>query len=193
VKKHMRISGGEAKGRTLHFPSKCAQRPTTDFLREALFNVLKLQPDQSFLDLFAGSGAVGLEAASRGSKKVVFVEKNRILADLLRRNVSAFGYEERCTIIQGDVQGALRSLGRKKNRFAVVFADPPYNEGFIGETLNTLSENPVLQENGLIILQHSVREQPQELPDGWFLSDQRKYGDNLLTFIRMAVNHAREI
>ncbi len=183
----MRISGGEAKGRTLNFPARCAQRPTTDFLREALFNVLRLQPDQNFLDLFAGSGAVGLEAASRGAHKVTFVEKSKTLIAVLRQNVSVCGYDEKCVIMQADVHSALSSLSRKKSMFDVIFADPPYNEGFIGETLKTLYENPVLQKNGLLVLQHSVREQLNELADGWFLSDQRKYGDNLLTFIRMGI------
>jgi 16S rRNA (guanine966-N2)-methyltransferase len=181
----MRISGGEAKGRTLNFPSRSTQRPTTDFLREALFNLLGLAADQSFLDLFAGSGSVGLEALSRQAKKVAFVEKSKILIGVIRENVSLCGYSEKCLIIHADIQSALRDLYRKKCRFNVIFADPPYNQGFIGETLKALKEYPVLQEDGIIALQHSIREQLTPLSDGWFVADQRKYGDNLLTFIRM--------
>jgi len=182
----MRISGGEAKGRTLSFPSRSTQRPTTDFLREALFNLLGLPANQSFLDLFAGSGSVGLEALSRKAGKVTFVEKSKVLIGVIRENVSSCGYSERCFIIHADIRSALRGLYLKKCRFNVIFADPPYNQGFIGETLKVLKEYPVLQEEGgIIVLQHSIREQLTPLTEGWTVADQRKYGDNLLTFIRM--------
>jgi len=181
----MRISGGEAKGRMLNFPSRSTQRPTTDFLREALFNILELPVDQSFLDLFAGSGSVGLEALSRQAKKVTFVDKNKVLIGVLRENVSLCGYSEQCMIVHADIQTALRDLYRRKCRFDVIFADPPYNEGLIKETLQVLTQYPVLQEGGILVLQHSIREPLIPLSDGWFVEDQRKYGDNLLSFIRM--------
>jgi 16S rRNA (guanine966-N2)-methyltransferase len=181
----MRISGGEAKGRILHFPSRSNQRPTTDFLRETLFNLLESPADQLFLDLFAGSGSVGLEAASRQARTVVFVEKSKTLAQVIRDNVSLCGYSEKCLIIQADIEWALSELYQKKCRCDVIFADPPYNQGHIKETLNVLKEYPVLQIDGIIVLQHSVREKLPSLSDGWSLADQRKYGDNLLTFIRV--------
>jgi 16S rRNA (guanine966-N2)-methyltransferase len=180
----MRVSGGEAKGRTLKFPSRSTQRPTTDFLRETLFNVLGSPADQVFLDLYAGSGSVGLEAASRKAKKVVFVEKNRDLIGTIRENVSLCGYADRCLIIHADIQTALRDLHRQKSGFDVVFADPPYNRGFIAETLRLLTEYPIFGENGFVVLQHSIKEQLAISPE-WFITDQRKYGDNLLTLLRM--------
>jgi 16S rRNA (guanine966-N2)-methyltransferase len=181
----MRISGGEAKGRTLKFPSRSTQRPTTDFLREALFNLLGPPADQFFLDLFAGSGSVGLEAASRQAKKVVLVEKSKDLVEIIRENVSLCGYSEQCLIIHANIQSALRDLDREKCSFDVIFADPPYHQGFIGKTLSALNEYPVLQKEGTIVFQHSIREPVKTLPDGWSVADQRKYGDNLLTFIRV--------
>ena len=181
----MRISGGEAKGRTIKFPSQSTQRPTTDFLREALFNILELPTDQHILDLFAGSGSVGLEALSRQAKSVTFVEKNKILVDVIRENVSMCGYSEKSLLLQADVQSALRDLYKKKCRYDVIFADPPYNQGLIGDTISWLAKYPVWQEGGIIVLQHSIREQLPELLDGWSVEDQRKYGDNYLSFIRM--------
>ena len=181
----MRISGGEAKGRTLKFPSRSTQRPTTDFLREALFNLLGFPADQFFLDLFAGSGSVGLEAASRQAKKVVLVEKSKDLVGIIHENVSLCGYSGKCIIIHDDMQSALRDLDGEKCRFDVIFADPPYNQGFIGKTLSALNEYPVLQKEGVIVFQHSVREPIKTLPDRWSVADQRKYGDNLLTFMRV--------
>jgi len=181
----MRISGGEAKGRALKFPSRSTQRPTTDFLREALFNLLGSPADQFVLDLFAGSGSVGLEAASRQAKKVAFVEKSKDLAEIIHENVSLCGYSEQCQVIHADVRSALRDLYGENCRFDVIFADPPYHQGFIGKTLSALNEYPVLQKEGIIVFQHSVREPIKTLPDGWSVADQRKYGDNLLTFIRV--------
>jgi 16S rRNA (guanine966-N2)-methyltransferase len=153
-------------------------------LRETLFNLLGSPADLVFLDLYAGSGSVGLEAASRKAKKVVFVEKNRDLIGVIRKNVSLCGYEDRCMIIHADVQTALRDLNRKRSGFDVIFADPPYNKGFIGETLQLLAQYPVFGENGFVVLQHSIKEQPV-LSMEWFITDQRKYGDNLLTLLRM--------
>lgn len=184
----MKISGGAVRGRTLKFPSRSIQRPTTDFLREALFNLLGSPADQGFLDLFAGSGAVGLEAASRGAKRIVFVEKSKTLIGFIRQNVALCGYTENSQIILADIKSAVPGLCRKKSDFDVVFADPPYNIGLIGETLRLLTEYPILRKGGLLIFQHSVREQLTGLPDGWQVADQRKYGDNLLTFIRWAAH-----
>lgn len=181
----MRITGGKFKGRALHFPSRSSSRPTTDFLREALFNLLGPQTDRSFLDLFAGSGSVGLEAASRGAKQIVFVEKSGKLIGVLRENVSLCGCSEQARIIHDGVASALCVLYDQPGRFDVIFADPPYGQGFIGETLGALRNCPVIREGGILVLQHSVREPLPELPKPWLVADQRKYGENLLTFIRM--------
>lgn len=180
----MRITGGEAKGRTLNFPSRSVQRPTTDFLRSALFNLLGSPADQNVLDLFAGSGSVGLEALSRNARAVTFVEKSKILAGVIRENAVLCGYPDKCRVICADIQTALRDLYCHKQRFDLAFADPPYNQGLIGETIRALKEYPVLQEDGMLALQHSIREALPAM-DGWSLTDQRKYGDNYLSFIRM--------
>jgi 16S rRNA (guanine966-N2)-methyltransferase len=181
----MRITGGDAKGRTLKFPSGSVQRPTSDFLRQALFNILESLADRLFLDLFAGSGAVGLEAASRKASSVVMVEKDKSLAGVIRDNISLCGFSDICEVIHADVRSVLRDLYEKSMRFDVIFADPPYNRGFIGETISALGRYPLIREGGIIVFQHSVREPLPSIPDGWLLSDQRNYGDNLLTFLRM--------
>lgn len=189
----MRICGGTAKGRALKFPARCTERPTTDFLREAFFNILGACVGQSFLDLFAGAGTVGLEALSRQAGKAVFVEKNKDLIAVIKKNAALCGYLDQCQIVQGDVQSVLRSFYFQKYKFDVIFADPPYNKGHIDATLKTFTENPVSGEDGLMVLQHSIRENPSFLPEGWFVTEQRKYGDNALTFIRMAAYDRTEI
>jgi len=184
----MRITGGESKGRTLIFPSRSTSRPTSDFLRETLFNLLGDISEQYFLDLFAGSGSVGLEALSRKAKKVVFVEKNKALSDIIVRNVNACGYSDKSLVIDTDFQSALRGLFEKQYRFDVIFSDPPYHQGLIEETLRQLVKFPLLLKNGVIVLQHSGREKPSELPEGVFITDQRKYGENILTFAGIEIN-----
>ncbi len=180
----MRITAGECRGRVLYFPSRSSQRPTTDFLRSALFNLLGLPAPGDILDLFAGSGAVGLEALSRGAQSATFVEKNRALAAAIRKNVGICGYQDRCLIIEADVRVALGDLHGRDRKFDLVFADPPYNQGLIAETICSLKNCPVFTDKGVIVFQHSVHE-PLPPPDGWELADQRKYSDNVLSFVRM--------
>ena len=181
----MRIIGGEAKGRTLHFPSKSKERPPSDFLREALFNLLGSLQDKTFLDLFAGSGSVGLEAASRGAQDVYFVEKNKHLVEVIKKNIQTCCLDKNCRIIAGDIEFGLRDLIRKKYEFDIIFADPPYNRDLVEETLMFLRKYHVLKEDGVIVIQHSIKETFSDLDDNIYQTDRRKYGDNALTFLKM--------
>jgi 16S rRNA (guanine966-N2)-methyltransferase len=182
----MRIIGGKAKGRTLHFPSGSKERPTSDFLREALFNLLGYLQNKTFLDLFAGSGSVGLEAASRGAQGVYFVEKNKHLVEVIKKNIQKCCLDKNCRIIAGDIEFGLRDLFRKKNEFDIIFADPPYCQDLVEEPLKSLSKYNVLKEDGVIVIQHSIKENITELvDDNIYQTDQRKYGDNALTFFKM--------
>ena len=182
----MRIIGGEVKGRTLHFPSRSKERPTSDFLREALFNLLGSLQNKSFLDLFAGSGSVGLEAASRGVQDVYFVEKNKHLVEVIKKNIQKCCLDKNCRIIAGDIESGLRDLFRKKYEFDIIFADPPYNRNLVEATLKYLSKHQILRKGGIIVIQHSIKEKfskPED--DNIYQTDQRKYGDNALTFLKM--------
>jgi 16S rRNA (guanine(966)-N(2))-methyltransferase RsmD len=181
----MRIIGGEAKGRTLHFPSGSKERPTSDFLRENLFNILGSLQDRIFLDLFAGSGSVGLESASRGAQTVFFVEKNKHLVEVIKKNIQTCCVDKSCRIIAGDIEFGLRDLFRKKYEFDIIFADPPYNRDLVKATLKFLSRNHVLRKDGIIVIQHSIKETFSELDENIYQTDQRKYGDNALTFFKM--------
>jgi 16S rRNA (guanine966-N2)-methyltransferase len=185
----MRIIGGEAKGRTLHFPSRSKERPTSDFLREALFNLLGPLQNKTFLDLFAGSGSVGLEAASRGAQVVYFVEKNKQLVEVIKKNIQTCCLGIKCRIIAGDIDFGLDDFFRKKYEFDIIFADPPYNRELVGTTLKLLSKHNILRKkNSIIIIQHSIKETFSELGDNLYQTDQRKYGDNALTFFKWSGN-----
>ena len=188
----MRIIGGKAKGRSLHFPAGSKERPTSDFLREALLNLLGDVVDKSFLDLFAGSGSVGLEAASRGAKEVCFIEKDKILASVAQKNIESCGFEKKCRVINADVRSGLNDLLKKNCKFDIVFADPPYNKGLLETTIKLLREYPVFKQDALLIIQHSTREDLNsvlaESVSGeivWQQIDQRKYGDNAISFLKV--------
>jgi 16S rRNA (guanine966-N2)-methyltransferase len=183
--KIMRIIGGKAKGKTLHFPSGSKERPTSDFLRETLFNILGSLEDKKFLDLFAGSGSVGLEAVSRDAREVYFVEKNKELAGVIKKNIPAICAYENCSIITADIENALRSLFKKKHQFDIIFVDPPYNRGLAGTTLKLLDKYQVIDEEGVIVIQHSIKESIADIGiDHIEITDERKYGENVLTFFK---------
>ena len=170
----------------MHFPSGSKERPTSDFLRETLFNLLGLLQYKTFLDLFAGSGSVGLEAASRGAQSVFFVEKNKHLVEVIKKNIQTCCLDKNCRIIAGDIEFGLRDLFKKKYEFDIIFADPPYNRELVRKTLKLLSKHNVLRKNGIIIIQHSIKEKFSEpADDNIYQTDQRKYGDNALTFLKM--------
>lgn len=180
----MRIIGGEARGRVVPLPAGSAIRPTADRVKESLFNILHTVEGCSFLDLFAGSGSVGLEALSRGAGFAAFVEKDLHLARLLEGNVARFGFTLRATVIAQDAEKGLGALVRKGHRFDIIFADPPYDRGLVGETLLWPGIRKALAENGSVILQHSAREMPVDLQEqSWVMADQRRYGDTVLSFL----------
>jgi 16S rRNA (guanine966-N2)-methyltransferase len=182
----MRIIGGEAKGRKLYFSPGSKERPTSDFIRETLFDVLGPLQNEIFLDLFAGSGSVGLEAASRGAQEVYFVEKNIKLAEIIKKNISACCYDKICFVIAQDVERALRDLFKNERRFDIIFADPPYNQTLVEITLNLLNKYQIVKEEGTIIIQHSIRENVLDSKlENVHLIDHRKYGENVLTFLKM--------
>ncbi len=153
-------------------------------MREALYNILGNLFEQCLLDLYAGSGSVGLEALSRGAKEVVFVEKDKKLAGIIQSNITMCGYSEKSLIVASDVHVALRDLSAGGRRFDIIFADPPYHQGLISETLSLLGKYRVLRSDGTVILQHFFKEPLRDLPEGMHLEDQRKYGENILSFLK---------
>ena len=182
----MRIIGGKAKGRTLHFPPGSKERPTSDFLREALFNMLGSLEEKIFLDLFAGSGSVGLEAASRGAQEVYFVEESKNLVEIIKKNIQKCCLDENCFVITADIEYGLRNLLKKKCEADIIFIDPPYNRNMVGKTLNLLNKYQIFKEDVAVVIQHSMKENfTGSMDKNIYLKDQRKYGENVLTFLKM--------
>ncbi|OPY89430.1 MAG: Ribosomal RNA small subunit methyltransferase D [Syntrophus sp. PtaU1.Bin208] len=182
----MRIIGGQARGRRIAVPPGYAVRPTSDRIKEALFNILGPLDGRNFLDLYAGTGNVGLEALSRGAAEVVFVEKISALITALRNNLDAFGFSGRYEVIATDVEQAINRLVQKGKSFDLIFADPPYRKGQIERTIVLLNGHPsLLAKEGMLILQNAQAE-PLEIKADKALKlvDERRYGDTLLSFMK---------
>lgn len=178
----MRLTGGQDRGRRLIVPRGSRTRPTASKVREAIFNILGPPPGR-VLDLYAGSGALGLEALSRGATGAVFVERDGVALGALRRNVREAGADDRATVIGADVRTALRKLAGLGQQFSWVFLDPPYakeTEGVLAE----LSGSDLLTSCAVVIVEHDRRNQPPESAGCLFLTDRRQYGDTELSFYR---------
>jgi 16S rRNA (guanine966-N2)-methyltransferase len=179
----MRVIGGSCRGKRLHVPKGSRARPTADRIREALFNILRDVRGAAFLDLCAGSGAVGIEALSRGAARAVFVEQDPRMVLALGRNVRDCGFEETAEILETDARTGIRRLSRRGDRFEWVFADPPYTGRLTGEILRETALSPLLTPGGSLVLQHSIRDESSDgTTEFWRRSDSRRYGDTVLSF-----------
>lgn len=180
----VRIIAGRAKGcRLTPVPSGSAARPTSDRVKEALFNILPPLEGDCFIDLFAGTGNIGLEAMSRGAGKVFFVENNASLSALIKKNIEKCGLAGEFEILPVSIERAVRTLIKRAAKSDIVFADPPYDRGWVEKTINVLKNGELFSDDALFVLQHSMRE---VLPDdlGLFeLADQRKYGDTVISIL----------
>lgn len=179
----IRVIGGIAKGRRLKTRKAKNLRPATDYVKEALFNILVREvPDSIFLDLFAGTGSIGIEALSRGAKKAVFVEKDTQNAALIRENLVLTGFLEQAEIYACDVFKVIPLLGKKDYRFNLIFVDPPFRKGLLGDVLEKISEFQLLLPEGLIITRSAYGE--EDLVKRAPLREKR-YGDSVLRFYRL--------
>ena len=187
----MRITGGEFGGRNLKVPKTDAIRPTQDRVREALFNIIQCEiAGADFLDLFAGSGAVGLEALSRGAKSVTFVEANRKHIAILNENLTVLCSPSPSTFTSSVIAAdAYAWLSRYAGPgFSIAFADPPYalgEERGYAQVLATLAERGVVRPNGLFVAEMTAVQKAEETP-GWELLRDRTYGKTRLCVWRRA-------
>ncbi|HYL79452.1 MAG TPA: 16S rRNA (guanine(966)-N(2))-methyltransferase RsmD [Candidatus Acidoferrum sp.] len=179
----MRISAGEHRGRRLHSPKGLRTRPTSEFLRQAIFNTIgdRIQ-GTAVLDLFAGTGAIGLEALSRGAARATFVERDRRAVASLRANLTALDLRERARVWEGDVLPALRKLQEAGEVFGYVFLDPPYAADQAVRCIETLAPGPLLSENALLVVQAFHKTVLPGQAGVLRRSEQRRYGESALTF-----------
>lgn len=170
----MRIIAGEARSRTLKAPEGRDTRPTLDRVRENMFNILRMRvPGARVLDLFAGSGALSLEAVSRGADFAVMVDHDRAAIAAEKANVEALRFGDRTRILSMDWRRAVALLLSEKEKFDLVFLDPPYAMRDMTEVMDALT--PLLGEDALVVLEHQAEVMPATA-DGYRMTDSRKYG-----------------
>lgn len=178
----MRVIGGIARGRILHVPRGTKVRPTLDRVREAIFNILGDQVvGIDVLDGFAGTGAVGIEALSRGARKVLFVEKDPAMIRCIERNLEATGLQESGLVRSGDYRRVFPDLERQGNRFGLIFLDPPYGAGDLEALMAWLAASPLLQVGGRVVLEQGKRDPVFPWPQRLIVRKQSRYGDTRLT------------
>lgn len=180
----MRIIGGSLKGKKLFSIPGKKIRPTADRLRESIFNILSFKvPEAIVLDLFSGTGAFGIESLSRGAKQAVFVEKSRDALYVIKRNIQAGALEKQAQVIKWDITKNLNCIRRIPFRYDLVFMDPPYNRDMIQKGLRNLYRSDCLNRGACIMVEHSASEPIPENTMEFAISNQRKYGKTLVTFL----------
>jgi 16S rRNA (guanine(966)-N(2))-methyltransferase RsmD len=183
----LRVVAGQAKGKRLKAPAGMNTRPVTDMIKEALFNVLGDTVKESFfLDLFAGSGSVGIEALSRGAKQVVFIDNNSSAVGIIKDNIENCGFKEGFTVYRNDVFKALTLLNQRGTKFDLIYVDPPFTvDKIFDQIISALDKVNILKEHGRIILRTQRKKQLAAKLN--YLEEYRinNYGESVLHYYRM--------
>jgi 16S rRNA (guanine966-N2)-methyltransferase len=185
----MRVIAGKYRSRTLRSLRGQMLRPTSDRLRETLFNILEPQiRGATFVDLYAGTGAVGIEALSRGARHAIFVEQHAPAVALIRRNLESLGIGSEAEVFQLDVDRAIERLEARRIHAQLIFLDPPYAAGAeYDRVLETLGESPIVAPEARVIVEHlRKREMPERVGD-LELAREVEQGDAALSFYRLAL------
>ncbi len=180
----MRIIGGELKSRKIDFPKTKLTRPMTDRSKETVFNILGgLVVGKHVLDLYAGSGSLGLECLSRGALDVTFVDRADWAARVIRKNLEELALQRKAQIIQGDVLRTIDKLKKSGQLYSLIFVDPPFNQGLVKKTLMKLDASGIVLPFGQVVVGHTRQE---DLPDSLLslkLARTKKIGQACLSFL----------
>lgn len=186
----MRVIAGAARGRKLSAPKSMRVRPTADRVKEALFSMLISRlgefTDMRVLDIFAGTGNLGIEALSRGAAYAVFVDSHPESADIIRKNLEITQFSDCAKVVLQDAAGALKWLARGEAPFHLIFLDAPYHEGLTGRVLELLSSSPLVDAGTTIVAEFSSKE---DLPRSFGAlreTERRIYGDSALSFLTIS-------
>jgi len=180
----VRVIGGEFKGRKLSVTRGRLIRPTSDRVREAIFDILG--PTWTFrrvLDLFAGTGSLGIEALSRGAEEAVFVEQGKGALTVLKENMKALGLQSKSWVLPLPTKKGIAVLGERGEVFDLIFMDPPYGKDVVGKTIEEIVRRGILAATGVIVAEHASRDRILP-PLGLELSQQRRYGDTTVSFFQ---------
>lgn len=178
----VRVISGSARGLKLNTPGDDRVRPTTDRVKESMFNIIQdWVYDSQVLDLFAGSGALGIEALSRGASQAVFCDNSLDSIKIIKSNIEKARVADRSQIVSGDFKRCLRDMEAKNQSFDMIFVDPPYYEGLFEEVLDTISSCKILKKDGMVIVERDAKK-PIGQVEGLEVYKEKKYGITMLTF-----------
>ncbi|PAB58880.1 16S rRNA (guanine(966)-N(2))-methyltransferase RsmD [Anaeromicrobium sediminis] len=181
----MRVISGRARGRRLNSPKGTNTRPTTDRVKESIFSIINFYiQDSKILDLFAGTGALGIEAISRGAEYGVFVDNDKNSIKTIKENLENMGFEKESTVLYCDVDAAISKLSTKGEKFHIIFMDPPYLKGFIEPSLEKIYNSEILTEDGIILIEHDVKDILIENIAGFYKYKEKKYGNTLISIYK---------
>ncbi len=184
----MRVITGTARGRRLKAPEGLDVRPTTDKVKEAVFSAVQFQLEDTYvLDLFAGSGQMGIEALSRGAVRAVFVDSSRAAINCINENLRTAGFERRSEVISRDSYDYIRLT---RQRFGIIILDPPYRQGHIASVLPIAAGK--LDEGGCIICEYEAEAGEPETPDGLVLRKTYRYGKINVTIFEKPVSESAD-
>ncbi|MDF2545726.1 MAG: rsmD [Anaerosolibacter sp.] len=174
----LRVIAGKLRGRKIKAPDGMHTRPTTDRVKESIFSMIyPYIIDSTVLDLFAGSGSLGIEALSRGAEKAYFVDNNKQSLSIVKENLINLGLLDQSIVLLAEAMKALKDISLKDQIFDIIFLDPPYMKGFIIPCIETIKENGLLNIDGIIVIEHNVEDVlPAEVGDLIKIKD-RRYGD----------------
>ena len=181
----MRVIAGSARRLLLKTLPGDDVRPTTDMIKETLFNMINFDiPGSRFLDLFAGSGAIGIEALSRGASSAVFVDNNPAAAAVIKENIQHTHFDDKASVYTGDAVGVLRRLEGREH-FDIVFMDPPYDNALEDKVLRYLADSELISPQTLIIIEQSIGNEYLQFEDyGYFIQKVKEYKTNKHVFVK---------
>lgn len=180
----MRVISGTARGMKLQSPKGLNTRPTTDRVKESMFNIISFRIRESrVLDIFAGSGALGIEALSRGADSCTFVDSSRESIVIINENLKKARLDDRAYVISTKVESALSRLADEG--FDMIFMDPPYCKGFIEPVLSSIVEKGILGADGIVVVEHDSSDKTPQNIKGLVRSDERIYGGTTISFYEL--------
>ena len=180
----MRVIAGKARGTKLISPEGLETRPTSDRIKESLFNIIAPDLyDSLFLDLFSGSGGIGIEALSRGAQEAVFVDMSKGACESIKTNVEKTRFIHESTMINASIEFALNQLGKENKMFNIIFMDPPYNKDIINDTIELIIKNRLLAPNGYLIVERDSTYKMAHYKE-LELYKEKKYGITTISFLK---------
>ncbi len=178
----MRITSGEHKGRRLRAGRKLRIRPTSDRVKESIFNILRGEIEgKRVLDIFAGVGSLGIEALSHGAESVTFVDSSSSSLRVLKKNLENLRLQDQSIMLHLD---GLKALAKLESGFQVIFADPPYLKGYVQKIVDSIAKSSVLEIGGILVLEHHKKENFESPEDKLLLLKQRKFGDTVISIFQ---------